>query len=920
MAGRSGSVFSVILAVILACVSFLHADWGAWIEGGVPAGSPFALREASETSNQQHRTPMMPDGAGGVIVTWVDVKNGCASCPADIYAQRIDAAGNVLWQSGGIIVNATEETSKQSCIVPAEPGKAIVVWLDDLRRLHPVAQKIDTSGAVYWNSAGVDLTNDYSDYQGLHAISDGANGMIVSCRAPDSVLMQRVGPDGSVLWDSLGIYLDVNTVRDHDDNIPTIATDGAHGAIVVWVDIREGELYPSNLDIYAQRVDSSGAELWDSAGVALCNALGDQDRLVILEDGAGGAFAAWEDKRPGGFRLYAQRIDTDGNILWQLNGSPVVTAGSPIPYDPVIAPDGAGGIVLAWRDRRDDGDPGETYDHDVYAQRMDADGNILWGDEGVKVCTQDTIQWDPAICSDGDGGAIVVWTDWRDAEGHIYAQRIDSNGNVKWQKDGIPVCTAHPGCCAPYIIHDGGTGAFISWYAGPEGEDPRCYVQRIDSYFGFSAPACSLALDIDGEAPGGKDFLNGCPGGDWESLGLTLLFDPAGVPRDIEAFEVTLVRPASVATFWNGGPICADSAATLGDTVRTTITHGRFSRNHPFRSDIDSAAVDVVFGGETVIAGDALVVKSADYTGDGSVNLSDLAFFGETYGTWAGLEDYDEWLDFTGNDSIDCNDLGMLCTHYCHHYDPGQILRLELDEESDVRLRVVVSGPADCGNEGGGAVTAAVYIENAGDASLVCLGLDFDDERLQFTGWNRNPETAARTFAARVERRNNTRIFLVSFGLDSGRDGRVALGELMFSPVSAPAGSLAEMGFDLVIGDVLCANGRARRIGDVSITLEGVKENAPRYVNQLSDNYPNPFNPTTTIEYSIGERSVVNLSIFDVNGRLVRMLVNEAKPAGSHRFVWDGRDGIGSLITSGVYFYRLKTGTFSRTKKLVVLR
>ena len=88
----------------------------------------------------------------------------------------------------------------------------------------------------------------------------------------------------------------------------------------------------------------------------------------------------------------------------------------------------------------------------------------------------------------------------------------------------------------------------------------------------------------------------------------------------------------------------------------------------------------------------------------------------------------------------------------------------------------------------------------------------------------------------------------------------------------------------------------------------------------LAQNYPNPFNPTTKISYGIKNESSVSLRIYDVAGRLVRVLVDERREAGHHTEIWDGKDNRGATVASGVYFYRLVAGDFVDTKKLVLLR
>jgi hypothetical protein len=94
----------------------------------------------------------------------------------------------------------------------------------------------------------------------------------------------------------------------------------------------------------------------------------------------------------------------------------------------------------------------------------------------------------------------------------------------------------------------------------------------------------------------------------------------------------------------------------------------------------------------------------------------------------------------------------------------------------------------------------------------------------------------------------------------------------------------------------------------------------PGYANRLDSNIPNPFNPSTTIHYGIGQRGNASLRIYDVSGGLVRTLVDRAHNPGDYQARWDGRDEQGKSVASGVYFYRLETKLFTQTKRMVLLK
>ncbi len=99
---------------------------------------------------------------------------------------------------------------------------------------------------------------------------------------------------------------------------------------------------------------------------------------------------------------------------------------------------------------------------------------------------------------------------------------------------------------------------------------------------------------------------------------------------------------------------------------------------------------------------------------------------------------------------------------------------------------------------------------------------------------------------------------------------------------------------------------------------EWVETPAARFA--LHQNLPNPFNPSTRVAFELGEPCRTTLFVYDVSGKLVRTLIDETLPAGAHDVEWDGRDGAGRRCASGIYFYRLRAGSFAETKKMVLLR
>ena len=91
-------------------------------------------------------------------------------------------------------------------------------------------------------------------------------------------------------------------------------------------------------------------------------------------------------------------------------------------------------------------------------------------------------------------------------------------------------------------------------------------------------------------------------------------------------------------------------------------------------------------------------------------------------------------------------------------------------------------------------------------------------------------------------------------------------------------------------------------------------------MHQAFPNYPNPFNPSTRIEFELPATEQVKLSVFGLDGRRIINLVDGVMPAGRHEVIWTGRDDRGEIVAAGTYFYRLKAGTYTKTFKMTLLK
>ena len=258
------------------------------------------------------------------------------------------------------------------------------------------------------------------------------------------------------------------TVDSAQSNPVAVSHSSGGGAVIAWQDRRNG-----NSDIYAQRLCGCDTMDWSITGVPVCTANGDQLNPVIVRDSSEGAIIAWQDKRNGNYDIFVQKVNAWGEVQWTANGVPLCVS-SFDQRNPAIVGDSAGGAIVTWEDTR-----GGTDLPDIYAQRIDENGVVKWGTNGIAVCVQAADQLGPQVICNVKGGAIVSWQDKRSGDYDIYAQRINASGTALWDKNGMSICSASKDQLRPRMIGDGSSGAIIVWQDFRSTIDYNIFAQRI---------------------------------------------------------------------------------------------------------------------------------------------------------------------------------------------------------------------------------------------------------------------------------------------------------------------------------------------------------------------------------------------------------------------------------------------------------
>jgi len=500
----------IIFSVIFFClVGFVYSGV-RWEENGIVVSSAPGF---------QSEPKIISDGSGGAIMVWKDKRNG----NDDIYAQRIDKDGNILWAVDGSTICSADDHQGNPQIISDGLGSFIIVWQDrrNSGEYDIYAQKVDKDGNIKWAENGIVVSSASGDQYYPQIISDGSGGAIIVWEDYRNhadyadIYAQRIDRDGNILW-----AVDGSTICSTDDcqGNPQIISDGSGGAIIVWEDYRNdpGSGYT---DIYAQRIDKDGNILWAVDGSTICSLENsDQYGPKITSDGCGGAIVIWQDERNGNSDIYAQRIDSNGELQWS-EDIPICSAENLQSVLQILS-DGLGCFIIVWQDDRNG-----VGNRDIYAQKIDAYGKIKWAKDGVVICSAPYDQDSPQIISDGLGGAIITWADYRGGgwpNGDIYAQRINKDGNVLWEVNGSTICSAEGNQYSPTIASDGCGGAIVVWEDHRNDDNGDIYAQRI------SNPAPEITSVSPSSAKPGET-VNLTITGNWFYLDPTVVLSGSGI-------------------------------------------------------------------------------------------------------------------------------------------------------------------------------------------------------------------------------------------------------------------------------------------------------------------------------------------------------------------------------------------------------
>ena len=296
---------------------------------------------------------------------------------------------------------------------------------------------------------------------------------------------------------------------------------------------------------------------------------------------------------------------------------------------------------------------------------------------------------------------------------------------------------------------------------------------------------------------------------------------------------------------------------------------------------------------------------------DNRVGLDDFFLFADVFGLGAGDKGFDPAFDLAPNNRIDLTDFFIFADNFGRGIGTvGKVVPLVAGLNSEARLYL------DAGAElprVGEELAIAVSLEQYVDLKGYGLSLRFDSQDLEFVGTRIADNILGESEFAqpRVLSQGEGEVTIAAFG-QTVSEGDLGL-FLIFRSLREIEGTFIEV----TEGQLRDGNFGLNAVPTpVSVRIETRPE-----VFALRDNYPNPFNPETTIKYELPEAGEVRLEVYNMLGQVVTTLVDKQQAAGRYVHLWQGTNDNGNSVGSGIYFYRIQVGgEFQSVKKMLQLK
>lgn len=946
-----------------------------------------------------------------VIVVWTDTHLG----NYDIFAQKIDSAGQLMWQQSLAVISAPE-VQEYPQIIRTSDNNFIVSWFEspimESSSIH--AQKFTSSGELLWGLNGTLIYNggEYVNNFMMQPNNVGGAYFVWSNGYTNTRISgQSLGGSGNILWQENGRTIISSTTAIY---LGAICADNQGGLLINY---RRG---PSNSYInYLVRIDYIGNELWTEHLILPTNYWIVGYQIVPMSSGTF-YLIAYPEENSGSFLI--QKMDNTGTMLL---AEPLAVATTTTPGTNEIrdvqaesTPDGT--LFLAWSFLYDYPNPR------IKAQKISPTMQILWQNGGVDVDNGSGFQVGSLDMSpDLNGGSYLSWvgSGVEPNYNRALAQHVGSTGTITWQAAGVPLVPDSMEKQYPAVFGYSDRAVFI-W--NEKGSATNRLMRQLLSASGdyllspdaemITGGLYGIAYLNSNIALGNKSmvFWSDTRHAYWGTIYYQIINSDASIGLETNGRllsqnintnqsldQVLKISDNQVAVLYNnsndenylrylqvidsyGNPLYpGDGLLLSGDDVEyygiemsvfngdlyliwvqyssgsNSIWGQRFSNGEKmwgengkmlYGSGADIYMEDVKIAGRYIVWGELnismnqIIPKALmfDINGDpapgwtsdgmsisnhtninyinGTAGLlgENLAIVyvasGRVLGTFAQLiSPTGEYL-WNGEGTPVINPSDSVYPQYISFNDGiYMVYSYPNGESSDLKLQKIDSG----GNLLFGDTGVTVANDSFGNLDPVFFRFDNGVLALAWMYYTQ-PYIGYADLNYRYVEPDGTVV-----GPDNGNLLCNAYLEQRF-PIPAVIGNEAIICWIDARAGILNSEEFIQGIYAQKINNEVVANPEEPGITParllLKQNFPNPFNPSTTISFTLAHQGQTHLAIYNLKGQLVTSLINEILPEGTHHRVWNGKDSKDKAVASGIYYYRLQQEGNTATHKMLLMK
>ena len=382
---------------------------------------------------------LAPTPDGGCYVAWLGDGNNYP-----IYLQRLNSVGEPQWSDGGIIVSNNVNASwiavyHLNLAVDSE-GNAIITTVDQRSGgdWEVYAYKIAPNNSMLWGDDGLALTaNSVSNISPRLAVLPDNSVVVTWMHDNNTVLFQRISSSGVLLWDT-GIL-----IEDNDATLlsPQPAVTVGDDVLIQWIR-QSGPFWAANSELYLQKYDLDGNPIWNNPIVAAGPVVFPMGNWLqqSIADAESGSFSAWTEMSGSVQNARVQHINGDGMLSWT-GGVDLSTNSSNFHISPRLTIAGETQEIMAiWKEKNE-----SQSQIGIYAQRLDSGGNRIWNATGIPVVgLNSSYDYLDLSIAGFENDMIAVYIQQSvNLNGDIYAARLDANGNSVWMDGSLPVTNSN---------------------------------------------------------------------------------------------------------------------------------------------------------------------------------------------------------------------------------------------------------------------------------------------------------------------------------------------------------------------------------------------------------------------------------------------------------------------------------------------